>query len=201
MPEVGLASTALIRSIYRSIAFCQTFDKRAMRMIDKYVMWSGKTPHMLQRVKLQKIKEINIIILMFFLIFYSLWTSVTFDTIIREDPSKKFWKENNSNFYMTPRTQNINFEQCDGLSQITSPILNTLKNTNTLLHPNSCSDVMNIAVFVSECGICIQLQLITQVWTWKGDSRHAYKLQHTHRKGLCFYVTSLQKFVTNQVYI
>ncbi len=67
-----------------------------------------------------KIKEINIIILMFFFIFYDLWTSVTFDSSIRGDPSKKFWKENNSNFLMIPITQNINFATCDGFSQITS---------------------------------------------------------------------------------
>ncbi len=67
-----------------------------------------------------KIKEINIIILMFFFIFYSLWTSVTFDTSIRGDPSNKLWKENNSNFHMIPITQNINFAPCDRFSQITS---------------------------------------------------------------------------------
>ncbi len=66
-----------------------------------------------------KIKEINIKILMFFFICYGLWTSVTFDTSIRGDPSKKFWKENNSNFHMISITQNINFAPCDGFSQIT----------------------------------------------------------------------------------
>ncbi len=53
-----------------------------------------------------KIKEINIIIQMFFFIFHSLWTSITFDTSIRGDPHKKFWKENNSNFYVIPITNN-----------------------------------------------------------------------------------------------
>ncbi len=67
-----------------------------------------------------KIKEINIIILMFFFIFYSHWTSVTFDTSIRGDPSKKFWKENNSNFHLISITQNINFAPCDSFFQITS---------------------------------------------------------------------------------
>ncbi len=67
-----------------------------------------------------KIKEINITILMFFFIFYGLWTCVTFDSSIRGDPSKKFWKENNSNFYMIPITQNINLATCDRFSQITS---------------------------------------------------------------------------------
>ncbi len=67
-----------------------------------------------------KIKDINIIILMFFFTFYGLWTSVTFDSSIRGDPSKKFWKENNLNFLMIPLTQNINFATCDGFSQITS---------------------------------------------------------------------------------
>ncbi len=66
-----------------------------------------------------KIKEINITILMFFFIFYSLWTSVTFDASIRGDPSKKFWKENQ----MIPITQNTNFAPCDGFSQITSQIV------------------------------------------------------------------------------
>ncbi len=69
-----------------------------------------------------KIREIKIIILMFFFIFYDLWTSVTFDTSIRGDPSKKFWQENNSNFHMISITQNINFAPCDGFSQITSHI-------------------------------------------------------------------------------
>ena len=71
-----------------------------------------------------KIKEFNIIILMFFFIFYSLWTSVPFDTSIREDPSKKFWEENNSNFHMIPITQNTNFAPCDRFSQITSQMVN-----------------------------------------------------------------------------
>ncbi len=60
---------------------------------------------------------------MFFFIFYGLRTSVTFDTSIRGDPSKKFWKKNNSNFLMIPITQNINFATCDGFSQITSQLL------------------------------------------------------------------------------
>ncbi len=64
-----------------------------------------------------KIKEIHIIILMFFFIFYIILTSVTFDTSIRGD---QFWKENNSNFHMISITRNINFAQCDGFSQITS---------------------------------------------------------------------------------
>ncbi len=70
-----------------------------------------------------KIKEINILILMFFFIFYGLWTSVTFDTSIRGDPRKQIWKENNSNFQMIPITQNINSAPCDGFSQITSQML------------------------------------------------------------------------------
>ncbi len=74
-----------------------------------------------------KIKEINIIILMFFFIFYGLWTSVTFDSSTRGDPSKKFWKENNSNFLMIPITQNINFATCDGFSQITSHLWHCIK--------------------------------------------------------------------------
>ena len=65
-----------------------------------------------------KIKEINIIIEMFFFIFYSLLTSVTFDTNIRGDPSKNFWKENNSNCHIIPIIQNINFAPFDGFSQI-----------------------------------------------------------------------------------
>ncbi len=60
---------------------------------------------------------------MFFFIFYGLWTSVTFDASIRGDPSKKFWKENHSNFHMISITQNINFAPCDGFSQITSHII------------------------------------------------------------------------------
>ena len=66
-----------------------------------------------------KIKEINTIILMFFFIFYGLWTSVTFDSSIRGDPSKKFWRENNSNCHLISITQNINFAPCDKFSQIT----------------------------------------------------------------------------------
>ncbi len=69
-----------------------------------------------------KIKEINIIIIMFFFIFYNLWTSVTIDTSIRGDPSKKIWKENNSNFHMIPITQKVNFAPCDRFYQITSQI-------------------------------------------------------------------------------
>ncbi len=42
---------------------------------------------------------------MFFLYFYGLWTSVTFDSSITGDPSKKFWKEDNSDFHMIPVTQ------------------------------------------------------------------------------------------------
>ncbi len=57
---------------------------------------------------------------MFFFILYSLWTPVTFETSIRGDPSKKFWKEDNSNFHMIPITQNINFAPRDRFSQITS---------------------------------------------------------------------------------
>ncbi len=56
-----------------------------------------------------KIKEINIIILMFFFSFYGFWTSVTLDTSIRGDSSKKFWKENNSNFHMISITQKHQF--------------------------------------------------------------------------------------------
>ncbi len=63
---------------------------------------------------------------MFFFIFYALRTSVTFDTSIRGDQSKKFWKENNSNFHMIPRTQNINVAPCDGFSQIISHIDNSI---------------------------------------------------------------------------
>ncbi len=82
------------------------------------VMWSVKTRHMSQ-------KEINIIILMFFFIFYGLWTSVTFDTSFRGDTIKKFRKENNSNFHMTSITQNINFAPCDKFSQIPSDLVNS----------------------------------------------------------------------------
>ncbi len=60
---------------------------------------------------------------MFFLIFtfgHFYLDIVTFDTSIRGDPSKRFWKENNSNFHMIPITQNINFAPCDEFSQITS---------------------------------------------------------------------------------
>ncbi len=89
-----------------------------------------------------KIKEINIIILMFFFIFDSLWTSVTFDTIITGDPSKKFWKENNSNFYMISITQNINFAPCDGFSQITSQLLHWHKNRSQQLE-KSCGHVLH----------------------------------------------------------
>ena len=39
---------------------------------------------------------------------------------MREDPSKKFWKENNSKFHMMTIIQHISFAPCDGLSQITS---------------------------------------------------------------------------------
>ncbi len=70
-----------------------------------------------------KIKEISIIMPMFFFIFYGLWTSVTFDTSIRGDPSKKFWKENNSNFHMISITQDINFVPCDRFSQITLHVI------------------------------------------------------------------------------
>ncbi len=84
------------------------------------VMWSGKNCHKGGECK---IKEINIIILMFFFIFYNLRTSVTFDTSIRGDPGKKFWKENNSNLHMIPITKNINFVPCDVFSQITSHML------------------------------------------------------------------------------
>ncbi len=80
-----------------------------------------------------KIKEINIIILIFFFIFYDLWTSVTFDTSIRGDPSKKLWKENNSNLHMISTTQNINFAPCDGFSQITSH-LSTSENRACAIH-------------------------------------------------------------------
>ncbi len=67
-----------------------------------------------------KIKEINNLILMFFLYFYNLWTSVTFDNSIGGDPSKKFRKEDNSNllergysnFHVISITQNINFAPC-----------------------------------------------------------------------------------------
>ncbi len=52
--------------------------------------------------------------------------SVTFDTSIRGDPSKKFWKENNSNFHMISITQNINFVPCDGFSQITTQMIDIL---------------------------------------------------------------------------
>ena len=66
--------------------------------------------------------EISIIIIvMIFFIFYSLWILVIFDTSYiggRVDPSKKFWKENNSNFHMLPK--NMNFPPRDGFSQITS---------------------------------------------------------------------------------
>ncbi len=66
-----------------------------------------------------KIKEINIIILMVFFIFIA-FEHQTVDTSIRGDPSKKCWKENNSNFHMIPSiTQKINFVPCDGFSQIT----------------------------------------------------------------------------------
>ena len=71
-----------------------------------------------------KIKVINITSLMFFFIFYGLWTAVSFDTSITGDPSKKFWKERNSNFYVI--TQNVNFAPCDRFSQITSQIIGTL---------------------------------------------------------------------------
>ncbi len=54
-----------------------------------YVMWSGKAHHMSQKVKLQnkanQHHNSNV-----FIYFYSLWTSVTFDTSIIEDPSTKF---------------------------------------------------------------------------------------------------------------
>ncbi len=80
-----------------------------------------ETSHMPQRVNC-KIKEINFTIVMLFFIFYSLWTSVTFDTSIIGDPNKKLWKENNSNFHMIPITQNINFAACDRFSQITSQL-------------------------------------------------------------------------------
>ena len=58
---------------------------------------------------------------MFFFIFDSLWTSVTFGTSITEDQSEMLWKENNSNFHI-PITQNINFPPFDGFSQVTSHI-------------------------------------------------------------------------------
>ncbi len=82
-----------------------------------------------------KMKEINIIILMFFFIFYSIWTSVTFDTNIRGDPSKKFWKENNSNFHMIPITQNINFAARDWFSQTTSHICGPVPQTSRKVGP------------------------------------------------------------------
>ena len=69
-----------------------------------------------------KIKEIVNIIPMFFFIFESLWTSITFDTSITKDPSKRFWKKCNLNFHMIPVTPNINFPPCDRFSQITSLI-------------------------------------------------------------------------------
>ncbi len=86
-------------------------------------MWCdlGNPSHVAKRWNC-KIKEINIIILMFFFIFYGLWTSVTFINSIRGDPSKTFWKESNSNFHMISITQNINFVPCDRFSQITSHI-------------------------------------------------------------------------------
>ncbi len=81
-----------------------------------------------------KIKEINITIVMFFFIFHSLWMLVTFDTSVRRGPSKKFWKENNSNFHMISITQNTNFAPCDGFSQITSHILKLLIFFNDNFH-------------------------------------------------------------------
>ncbi len=86
-----------------------------------YVMWSVKTRHMSQKVKLQNKGKGHHNSNGFF--FCGLWTSVTFYTSIRGDPSKKFWKENNSNFHMISITQNINFAPCDGFSQITSHII------------------------------------------------------------------------------
>ncbi len=98
-------------------------------------MWSRKIGHKGWNCKS---KEINNIILIFFLYFlYSLWTSVTFhiisyicisirtfDTSIRGDLSKMFWKENNSNFHMIPITQNTNFTPCGRFYQITSQMVN-----------------------------------------------------------------------------
>ncbi len=45
-----------------------------------------------------KIKDMNSIILMCFFIFDRIWKSATFDTSIKESPSKKFWKKDYSNF-------------------------------------------------------------------------------------------------------
>ena len=72
-----------------------------------------------------KIKEINNIILMFFFFFDNLWTSVSsFDASITEGPSKKIWKEYNSNFHhMIQITQIWYFVPFDGFSQITSHIV------------------------------------------------------------------------------
>ena len=91
-------------------------------------MWCDlrKKRHMLHRVKLKKLsRQINSIILMFFFIFDSLWISVSFDTSITGGPSKKFWRENSSNFHMIPKTQILYFALCDGFSQITFHIEKT----------------------------------------------------------------------------
>ncbi len=107
-----------------------------------------------------KIKEINIIILMFFFIFYGLWTSVTFDTNIRGNPSKKFWKENISNFQIIWITQYINFVPCDRFSQITSHIRRC--------YVQVYSDIMLMTEYSFVCGvnnkvsICIHLSFFHQ---------------------------------------
>ncbi len=49
------------------------------------------------RVKLQNKRNI---IPLFFFVFGSLWTSVSFDNSIIESPTRMFWKEDNSNFHM-----------------------------------------------------------------------------------------------------
>ena len=100
------------------------------------------------------IKEINSIILMFFFIFHSLLTSVTFDTNITEDPIKKFWNDDNSNFYMIPITQNWYFAPCEGFSQITSHILHVYTRINSPeIHNVPCVTSRHICKLDREKGV------------------------------------------------
>ncbi len=95
-----------------------------------------------------KIKEINSIILMFFFIFDSLWSSVTFDTGITEDPSKKFWKTDNSNFHMILTPQIWYFAPCDEFSQLTSHVFSKVKKkANLYLICNHLEKTMFMLLF------------------------------------------------------
>ncbi len=101
--------------LYSPCTMCSTFDK----------MWCDlRKPITCCTEWNCKIKEINNIMLFF--VFDNLWTSVTFDTSITEGPSKKFWKEYNSNVHMIPVTQIWYFAPCYRFLQITSQMTNNV---------------------------------------------------------------------------